>query len=129
MKRRKGFVSNSSTSSFVCCVCGSIESGMDLCMSDVDMFQCEAGHCMHFDCGKLETSIAEKIYEGAIDDYDYEVPPKYCPSCKLTTVGNHDLLGYALKKLKIGKMDLIQEIKDKFENLGELNEYIASRTE
>jgi hypothetical protein len=44
MKTRSGFVSNSSSSSFTCNVCGENQSGMDLSRSDCDMFECEHGH-------------------------------------------------------------------------------------
>lgn len=43
-KIRNGFVSNSSSSSFICDFCGYDESGFDLCLSDVNMSQCEKGH-------------------------------------------------------------------------------------
>ena len=44
MKVRNGFVSNSSSSSFICDVTGTVESGMDMCISDAEMYQCENGH-------------------------------------------------------------------------------------
>ena len=44
MKKRNGFVSNSSSSSFVCDVCGAETSGWDMCLSDAYMFECENGH-------------------------------------------------------------------------------------
>jgi len=44
MKIRNGFVSNSSSSSFVCDVCGETFSAMYLCLSEADMFKCENGH-------------------------------------------------------------------------------------
>ena len=44
MKLRMGFVSNSSSSSFVCDVSGEVESGWDLSLSDCDYYQCENGH-------------------------------------------------------------------------------------
>lgn len=43
MKYRKGFVTNSSSSSFICDVCGRMESGYDADLSDFDMVQCECG--------------------------------------------------------------------------------------
>jgi len=46
MKIRKGFVSNSSSSSFICEVCGNVESGYDASYDDVDFAQCENGHVM-----------------------------------------------------------------------------------
>jgi len=44
MKVRSGFVSNSSSSSFVCEVSGRIESGMDMSVDEADMFECQNGH-------------------------------------------------------------------------------------
>jgi hypothetical protein len=44
MKTRKYFVSNSSSSSFVCEICGEERSGMDMCLSDADMVECQNGH-------------------------------------------------------------------------------------
>lgn len=43
-KIRLGFVSNSSSSSFVCDVCGYETSGYDMCLSEAGMVQCENGH-------------------------------------------------------------------------------------
>lgn len=47
MKIRNGFVSNSSSSSFLCNICGQIESGFDCSLSDFEMEQCEHGHQFH----------------------------------------------------------------------------------
>ena len=44
MKIRNGFVSNSSSSSFTCDVCGITESGMDASARDFDMERCINGH-------------------------------------------------------------------------------------
>ena len=44
MKVRKGFVSNSSSSSFICEVCGNVESGYDASHADMGFAQCENGH-------------------------------------------------------------------------------------
>lgn len=46
MKIRRGFVSNSSSSSFTCEICGSEEGGYDMCMSDAGMCRCDHGHLM-----------------------------------------------------------------------------------
>ncbi len=47
MKYRLCFVTNSSSSSFLCDVCGNIESGYDLSLSDFDMYQCTNSHIFH----------------------------------------------------------------------------------
>lgn len=44
MKIRTGFVSNSSSSSFICDVCGTIQSGWSLDLADTDMIMCVNGH-------------------------------------------------------------------------------------
>lgn len=46
MKIRNGFVSNSSSSSFVCLICGNTESGMDAVPADFEMSVCKNGHCI-----------------------------------------------------------------------------------
>lgn len=44
MKYRKDFVTNSSSSSFVCEICGRTESGYDLGLSESEMVECVNGH-------------------------------------------------------------------------------------
>ena len=44
MKFRKDFVTNSSSSSYVCEICGNVESGMDMCLSDAGMMKCVNSH-------------------------------------------------------------------------------------
>ena len=47
MIKRKGWVSNSSSSSFICDVCGEVASGYDACLSDFEMtrFTCDHTVC------------------------------------------------------------------------------------
>lgn len=44
MKIRTGFVSNSSSSSYICEICGRSASGWDLSASEAEMVTCEEGH-------------------------------------------------------------------------------------
>jgi hypothetical protein len=44
MKIRTGFVSNSSSSSFICNVCGENVSGYDMMLSEAEMYECGNGH-------------------------------------------------------------------------------------
>jgi hypothetical protein len=67
MKIRQGFVSNSSSSSFTCCVCGEEESGWDL-----EYDTCERGHDLCGDCS-IEA-------DSPCDDCDEEDDDK-CSAC------------------------------------------------
>jgi hypothetical protein len=76
-KIRNGFVSNSSSSSFICDFCGYNESGYDLCLSDVDMSQCEKGHTFcndHVGIGsmfdKFGPDSTKKLIEYCKDNVD-----------------------------------------------------------
>jgi hypothetical protein len=62
MKERNGFVSNSSSSSFICVVCGEIESGMDAGPYDFDMVECTNSHYIHRKClGEKLTKSADSM--------------------------------------------------------------------
>lgn len=48
MKFRKDFVTNSSSSSFVCEICGRAESGFDIGLSEAGMMECVIGTYKNF---------------------------------------------------------------------------------
>jgi len=131
MKTRAGFVSNSSSSSFVCDVCGEIESGWDLCLVDAGMCECKNGHCFHDDCSDNGLSdYLEKCYEEEIEDpnnkgeyiensdFDedarYHVPERFCPICNFKIIEQNSLYRYALLKIGLTGDELKAEIKGKF---------------
>lgn len=87
MKYRKDFVTNSSSSSYTCEICGSEESGWDYCLSDVGMVTCENGHTF---CEDHLKNLSAKDILDAILTYDkeqmkwhrklgYEYTPEYTP--------------------------------------------------
>ena len=84
MKFRKDFVTNSSSSSYVCEICGRTESGYDLSLRDCEMMVCVNGHI--FCCDEalekptkkelikmiLENKWNEDVWDRDIRDYrDY----------------------------------------------------------
>lgn len=107
MKIRKGFVSNSSSSSFMCDICGDIESGMDAGMSDFDMVSCVNGHTFHTGCSKLE-----------IPDFTLEEKKKHIINCinRSTWRSNKD---------KLNQIKEINTIEDENELEEVYQEYIS----
>jgi hypothetical protein len=101
MKIRNGFVSNSSTSSFLCCVCGSIEAGMDIGINDAGMYECVKGHVF---CQDHNTDNTIPIRDC------YEVPSDICPICQLQTIENKNVVKFLLKKLNTSYENVHSEI-------------------
>jgi len=59
MKKRQGFVSNSSSSSFICNICGNTESGCDANPSDLGFKECRYGHLFCEDHEDIEVIISK----------------------------------------------------------------------
>ncbi len=79
MKIRNGFVSNSSSSSFICDVCNEEFSGMDLSLTDCDCSECVGGHTFCNDHAERDLSPESFNKEDFIKyfldekDEDYEM--------------------------------------------------------
>lgn len=137
MKVRIGFISNSSSSSFVCSVCGREESGYDLSMEEVEMVYCENGHILGLEC--LSESISEKdknariredlkkcsdidvdkVLDEDLEDLVYEygielnVPENCCPICSFLVHDAGDMARYLEKIYKVSKAVVFKEVKSK----------------
>lgn len=79
MKIRTGFVSNSSTSSFICDICEDVEAGYDLSLYDVNMHQCEAGHIWHDSCAGYKEPDADDVLKCAVSWANVESNKQYYP--------------------------------------------------
>lgn len=124
MKIRRGFVSNSSSSSFTCDVCGETESGYDASLSDFEMSGCENGHIF---CNRHQEAMLKEqpelqqqfkaIRDGENEDeeYDYyEGPAKFCPVCTMYRMNTDEVLRYVLLRSGSTYASFVKEIREKF---------------
>ena len=133
MKIRKGFVSNSSSSSFICDVCGEAVSGMDMSLDEAEMYECENGHIFCRDHVIDGDELEEKLNKLAEDDeedtdsyYDaiYKIAKEHCPCCTFDTVSPYDLTGYLLKKVGMSKEDVAKELRERFADFNTFSDYL-----
>ena len=172
MRKRLGFVSNSSSSSFICDVCGGVEGGYDVCLDDVDMSCCIRDHDFHNHCNDIEVDenrfkevtinyikdlinrnkkLIEKYpdkdyYKDYIKDFENDlkkielseefntdfydsyfedgIPSEFCPICSLNVIRDSDTIKYMYKKFNTTKENITNEIRNKFKNLKELEQFV-----
>jgi len=130
LKIRKGFISNSSSTSFICEVCGECVSGMDMSLDEAEMYVCENGHtfCQSEVIGNSiigedgEDILSEKSL--VMDDDDEYVAAKHCPCCTFNHVSSYDLTDYLLKKANMSREDVANELKGRFKEFAKFREYI-----
>lgn len=145
MKIRKGFVSNSSSSSFTCEVCGENCSGWDMGLEDVEMHECGNGHliCDTHMLGEIDAQAQkefmlsygvddsereqlktmdddeiEEMFEGG--DYCYyireEMPTSFCPICSFKDIDPAEAVKYLIKKNGLTMETLKAQIQEEFKD-------------
>ena len=104
MKKRKGFVSNSSSSSFVCDLTGEVVEGYDCSLSESEMVSCVNGHTFFYD-GFDE--VKEWINSEDNVEGNYGLPGDICPICtRKAAVQIVARLKAEMKKLNITMEDM-----------------------
>ncbi len=146
-----GFVSNSSSSSFVCNVCGRDESGMDIGLSDCEMHECKNGHTFcdeHLVSedngisleaivktlkddgedteGMDEEEIRDFYDENYGDDTRYDCSEKLCPTCQYKELDDAEALKYLMKDTGLSKEDLLYKMKGMFPDYSKLQEHLKN---
>jgi len=122
MKIRKGFVSNSSSSSFVCDVCGEQSSGWDMSYDEAEMVCCKNGHdfCEKHLLGENTLDVLQDEERADFDeDWRYDVPSEYCPICQMDVILDRELTMYFLKTVNKTEKEFAQELKGKFNTYDE----------
>lgn len=129
MKTRIGFVSNSSSSSYICGVCGNKESGWDLCLDDAGMVECVNGHtfctdhriCAKNDESKCDDCDHDKECDACEEEFDnddgesfYDLPESQCPLCQFHAITDDDLAKWLLKQAGKSRKDVLKELKAQF---------------
>lgn len=116
MKIRKGFVSNSSSSSFICDVSGEEHQGMDMCLEDACMYCCEEVHYF------LEEFLIGEIPEDhESDDGDrYGIPKENCPICSFKYLMEDSMVLYIEKFYKITSNQVFDYMKSTNKRLRKL---------
>lgn len=152
MKVRSGFVSNSSSSSFVCDICGEGGEIMTDSGETPGVFWCENGHCFcscHLDSkwstennkwGRYEypewmNEIVVKKTEGRHrtladaleEDYDFynNIPAEICPICRHEQPAISDTQKWLLKQLGFPTLETARKhIKSKFHSYEEFKKHL-----
>lgn len=107
MKIRNGFVSNSSSSSFICDITGEEVQGWDLCLEDAGMYQCVNDHYFmeEFLVGDLPEESDE--YEGG----RWEIPAENCPICSFKYIEEDKLVMYIETAYNIKSSEVFDYMK------------------
>ena len=101
MKTRSQFVSNSSSSSFICEICNHTESGWDASVEDIGFVRCENDH----------TFCEEHLLEGSEYESAGEIPEECCPICNFVEPSYPELKRYFAKETSISEDTVFQEVK------------------
>lgn len=135
MKVRTCFVSNSSSSSFICDVCGREAGGMDVCLDDVDMCICENDHILcNYHIINANVPFDALNYEGSMthynnlqeykDDDAEDIPACCCPICsEMSVISDRDRNKYLLKISGKTRQEIDEDIKS-FENYAKFKEFL-----
>lgn len=142
MKFRKDFVTNSSSSSYICEICGRTESGWDMGLSEAEMVCCVNGHTFcsderlpiskeelikqilsyEEDCDEDGKHSADELVNMEVDDLDeiflylddmrWEIPEEFCPICQFIEYSEYDLSRYLERVYGVNRDEVFNKVKE-----------------
>ena len=141
MKIRIGFVSNSSSSSFICQVCNKEKIGMDDSLyTDLGLIKCPNGHILCERHCKAEAKKQNKKYKRKkeiekLDNFDGSLfyptdaiaSEEFCPLCQFKKISDGDLSTYIFTINKKNRENIRKEILSKFKNYDEFKKFIGNK--
>ena len=121
MKTRNGFVSNSSTTSFTCEICGAKEAGSDCVdMEEYGFCNCENGHTICLDHRKKPQTDDE------LESYNNKIIASLCPICSFEKLSGRMELNFLRHEMNCkNKKEVFVLARKKASTLDELYEYIG----
>ena len=132
MKTRQGFVSNSSSCSFTCCVCSNVEGGYDSSgRSEFGFSGCTNGHefCEQHLLPESDVKLEGEDDHEDEDDYygsyaDADVNPNRCPICTMTSMDENLKVPFLLKQLGWKEEDIMKQVKIHCKTYTEVQNYV-----
>lgn len=142
MKIKQDFVTNSSTTSFICLKCGDVEAGMDISLEEANMVECSAGHVFHDGCFGDVSMLTERekeiretytyVYDLkdderkklvaeletcenlSLNEYEENIvySAKICPICNLELIQDKTILEYLLKTHGLDRAEVENAMRD-----------------
>jgi len=125
MKLRSGFVSNSSSSSYVCEVCEESFEAWDEGISHFDLVMCQDYDHLFCQDHRINPNEDGKYTMYEMEDEDDRIDSKHCPICQMKEVTRHMVMIYALKKLNVNMQELRNEVMETFANYDEFDSFIS----
>lgn len=125
MKFRAGFVSNSSSSSYICQVCGDTFEAYDQGISDFGLVQCERDHLFcesHAINPKRDGTFDVRCDEEAGEN---RIESIHCPICQLEHITDFMALTYAARRLGVDIKTMKRDISEDFEDYEQFDDYVC----